>query len=577
MRWVGTEKHPRTPTVASQAFLTDASGQLASLIKHLEATFGDHMIGYHIAGQNTDEWFYQDSWGADWNGYAAADTVAFRKWLAAKYGSDTALRIAWHKDDVSLATAAVPTPDERQAGHSDLRDPAAMQNVIDFTLFQQDSMADCICRLGHVVRQTTLGKKLSVFFYGYAFAFGSAQNGPANSGHYALRRILDSPDIDAIASPWQYGDRGIFGAGPIMVAADTCALAGKLYVAEDDTRTDISGAPDAVDLEGTLKTSADTNNILMRNSAQVALRNLVTWWMDLGSSGWFDDPAYWNALDAFYPVEKSQLSVARPYHPEIALVVDETSVPLLAWHGRAGNLLYESQTVLGRSGAPYGQYLQDDVTAGRVHAKVYVFVSSYRSTAPERAALLKSTHGATRIWCYAPGYFDGGTVSLAAVKDLTAFEVKTVSPDRDWVTPTAAGIKLGLTDPFGVDASLHPTLAVADARGDEALATYPDGSVAVAIRKTSSGTSIFVGTPQLSVQLIRMAARAAGAHLYADNAAAVFANGPFLAVHATRGGPVAIDTGKATEIVDVIGGGRLGKGPKVTIDMSAGDTRVMRY
>ena len=36
---------------------------------------------------------------------------------------------------------------------------------------------------------------LILFFYGYVFEFAAVPNGPATSGHYALRRVLDSPDI----------------------------------------------------------------------------------------------------------------------------------------------------------------------------------------------------------------------------------------------------------------------------------------------------------------------------------------------------------------------------------------------
>jgi hypothetical protein len=576
MKWIGTDTHMRTATVASQAFRADASVQLAALIKHLESQFGDHMLGYHIAGQNSDEWFYVDSWGPDWNGYSMADTNAFRQWLTEKYASDSALQNAWHDNSVTLAAATVPTPKEREGSGGDLRDPATLNNVIDFTLFQQRNMADCVCDLAHVVRTTTNGKKLCVFFYGYAYEFGPAQNGPANAGHYGMRRVLSSPDIDAIASPWSYNDRGLTGTQPIMTTADSIALAGKLYIAEDDTATQLStgDAPGSTDRA---KDAVETNKILLRNSAEMSLRNLGTWWMDLGATGWFDDPAYWAMLGKFAPVAQSQLENARPFHPEIASVVDEKSVPLFSWHGRAGPLLTDSRAAIGRAGAPYGQYLQDDITAGHVHAKLYLFLSSYRLASEQRRALLKATAGSTKIWCYMPGYYDGDSASLSAVHDLTGFAVKLVSPDQGRVTPTPAGVRLGLTDRFGSYAPLKPALAVTDATPDETLATYPDGSTAVAIRKTSSGISIFDGAAQLTPQLVRLAAKAAGVHLYADNEAAVYANGPFVAIHATKDGPVSLDTGKKSEVEDVMSGEKLGMGPSLTIPMTAGDTRMLKF
>ena len=62
-------------------------------------------------------------------------------------------------------------------------------------------MADCVCYLARAAREASGGRRLVVFFYGYVFEFGAIHNGPATSGHYALRRVLDCPDIDVLCSP----------------------------------------------------------------------------------------------------------------------------------------------------------------------------------------------------------------------------------------------------------------------------------------------------------------------------------------------------------------------------------------
>ena len=86
--------------------------------------------------------------------------------------------------------------------------PVAERPVIDFTEFQQEAMADCVCQLARAVREATHGRKLVVFFFGYVFEFGAIYNGPGTSGHYALRRVLECPDIDVLCSPISYFDRG---------------------------------------------------------------------------------------------------------------------------------------------------------------------------------------------------------------------------------------------------------------------------------------------------------------------------------------------------------------------------------
>ena len=124
-----------------------------------------------------------------------------------------------------------------------MHDPQASRQLLDLAEFQQQMMADCVCELARAARQASRGRKLVVFFYGYVFEFGAIRNGPATAGHYALRRVLDCPDIDVLCSPISYFDRGLGQSGPAMTAAESVALAGKLWLYEDDTRTYLGTRP----------------------------------------------------------------------------------------------------------------------------------------------------------------------------------------------------------------------------------------------------------------------------------------------------------------------------------------------
>jgi beta-galactosidase len=62
-------------------------------------------------------------------------------------------------------------------------------------------------------------------------------------------------------------------------------------------------------------------------------------------------------------------------------------------------------------GAPYGQYLLDDVLAGRVHARLFIMLNAWRLSAQERTTLVERLRGSTVIWCYAPCYFDRDATS----------------------------------------------------------------------------------------------------------------------------------------------------------------------
>ena len=577
MRWEDGA-HGNYAVPASPRFRRDAAERLAALVRHLEATFGDHIAGYHPTGQNTGEWFYQDTWKRPLNGYAPADLVAWRLWLHVRYVSDAALQHAWRLPAVTCDTATVPTPAERHAASNGVfRDPQTERPLIDWATFQQETMADCVTTLAHAVRTASRGQKLVLFFYGYLFEFGAVPTGPSVSGHYALRRVLDCPDIDVLCSPISYFDRGLGGSAPSMTAAESVALAGKMWLNEDDTHTyratgDQPGSQDHV------TTLADTNAELTRNVAQESLRNLGTWWMDLGASGWFDDPGMWAQMARLNALEAPLLRTPTPFHPQVAAVMDERAMRRVAEGGttETGPGVYEARRPLGRLGAPYGQYLLDDVLTRRVNARLYVFLNAWALSAAERAQLRRATRGSVQVWCYAPGLFDDNHASPDAMQQLTGFAFKPVTPQKAWATPTAVGQRLGL-QPFGVNGPVKPLFAATDATDAETLARYPDGSAAIALRQTSDGVSLFVGVPGLTPELLRLAARKAGVHLFTQTDCNVYANGPFLALHGAQGGPITVNTGKKSVIYDVLTGAKVGVGPQLTLPLQHGETRVLRY
>jgi hypothetical protein len=571
--------HGRGMAVPGEVYCRDACRNLAVLVRHLEAKFGQRIAGYHPSGQNTGEWFYEDTWRPKLNGYAPADARYWREWLKRRYADDAALRRAWRDDTVTLDTAAVPGAKARHAAPAGIfRDPQAERAVLDFSEFQQQLMADCVCRQAHAVREASQGRKLVVFFYGYIFEFAAVNNGPAVAGHYALRRVLQCPDIDVLCSPISYFDRGLGGSAPAMTAAESVALAGKMWLYEDDTRTYLGtgAAPGWKDGAGNLQ---DTNRLLTRNVAEVALRNFATWWMDLGATGWFDDPRMWEQMRRLDALDRPMLDHPRPFRPQVAAVIDEPSMIRVAAGGTAVTGLGVSQArrALGRMGAPYGQYLLDDVAAGKVRAKMYVFLTAWCLSPQQRRELLAATRGSLRVWCYAPGYLDGDHYSPQAMRELSGFRLEKVASQPAWAEPTEAGKRAGVGPAFGIHQSIRPLLAAADATAAETLAAYPDGSAAIALRQTADGPSLFVGVPGLTAELLRWAAGRCGVHLFTSVDCNVYANGPYLAIHAAKDGPIAIDTGAAGPLRDLLSGEVVGQGPRLVLPVKSGDTRVFAY
>jgi beta-galactosidase len=564
---------------ASPRYREAGAERLRALIEHLEQKFGDRVAGYHPCGQNTGEWFYEDTWGRALNGYAPADLAAWRAWLRARYADDAALRRAWNDPGASLDAARVPSPASRHAAPNGVfRDPKTERPILDWSAFQQDAMADAVLTFAKAAREASGGRKLVVFFYGYLFEFAAVGQGPAISGHYALRKVLDSPDVDLLCSPISYFDRGLGESAPSMTAAESVALAGKMWLVEDDTRTYLARGSTFPGAEAGVDTPEETIQILRRNVAQEATRNFATWWMDLGATGWFNDPRLWDEMRRLEAIDVPLLRDPVAYRPEVAAVVDEASMLRVAADGYVASkpAVYDARAALARSGAPYGQYLIDDVIAGKVDAKLYVVLNAWSLTQDRRAGLRRATRGKGVVWCYAPGRFDGDEPSTPSMRELTGFDLLPSLAAKAWAEPTDAGRALGLTKGFGVDRQVVPTFAANDARDAEVLARYPDGSAAVAFRETDGrGFSLFAGPPGLTSELVRLAARRAGAHLYADVDCNVYANGPFVVLHASQDGPVAVrpPAGKS-EVVDVLEG-RPVASPR--LELRRGETRLLRF
>jgi hypothetical protein len=83
--------------------------------------------------------------------------------------------------------------------------------------------------------------------------------------------------------------------------------------------------------------------------------------------------------------------------------------------------------------------------------------------------------------------------------------------------------------------------------------------------------------PQLTPELVRALAKMAGAHLFTEGKATVWAAEGYLSVQAHEAGPVVISTGKAGTVYDALDGKPVGQGPKLSLPFAQGETRVFRY
>jgi len=543
-------------TVSDRAYRAAAAEQLEQLCRHLSETYPDRFVGIHPCGQNTGEWFYEDSWLPPLSGYAEPAVAAWKEWLTAR----------------GEPAAGVPSAADRRAHpHGLLRDPVAERQIVLFEQFRQEEMADFVLALAAAARRGTGGTKLVVFFYGYVFEFAGLGNNAPISGHYALRRVLDSPDIDVLCAPISYYDRQWLGTGAAMPTAESVGLAGKLWLNEDDTRTHHS----TEQAYGQVADLNQSRHVMLRNTAQAAIRGFGTWWMDLMGEGWYDDPEIWDIQQQLWPTERAMLARNRPFEPEIALVLDEASMLYLAGQSRdlARRLIYESRAHAGRCGAPYGQYLLDDAVAGKVPAKLQVHLATFAPKPAQRAAL-RAQAAVSHLWCYAPGVITPTGFEIAAMSDLTGFACSPAKPRR--LGHADGGGQPWPARHVGRRAPITPLFTVAP-EGVEVLATWDEGSAAVALRRKPGGVDVFCAVPALSPELLRACAKLAGAHVYAEQNAAVWADAGYVSVTPMGDGPLLVSGTSPGKVVDAITGETLGEGRSVTLTAKAGETRLLRW
>lgn len=522
------------PSWASEVWRRATIEGLRRLIAHVEASpYAGRVVGYHIASGTTEEWMM---WGGNeqqWVDFSPANTARFRQWLRAKYGTDQALRAAWHHESASLEAAAIPTKAQRQVTEFGiLRDPAREQAVIDYYLYNSDLVADTICTFAKAVKEITQRKKIVGAFYGYLLQLCGEQR-QQNAGHLALAQVLACPDVDFLTSPTSYAFRQLGGEGTshFMSLFGSAKLHGKLWFDENDIRTSLApgrlgtwGKP--TDLTGDLiQQEKELANVIVNGSAQ--------WWFDVGSNV-YNHPALMTRISSLARHAGEAMNLDRGPVDEVAMIVDERSLCWLRVADPMGARLLVSQLpALSRIGAPVGHYLVTDLPRLK-DRKVFFIMTSFAPTAEDRKAIesLKGD-GHVLVFLYAPGLYRDGRIEESGMTDLTGIRLKLSREESEFTVKLAGGQPLteGLAgQSFGDPPRRAFPVCYADDPSAAVLGTLPGGRAGLVIKPGNGWTSIFSSAPMLPARLLRNIAKLGGAHTYIESEDVVWASKNLLGV-----------------------------------------------
>jgi hypothetical protein len=500
---------------ASKVWMDDATKSWRELIRHVRSgPYADRVIGYVPIAGISWEWFYFGSQGQDFTDYSQPFTQAFGNWAKAQYRSDLALlNKTWKTNYASFDAIQLPTKAQRiAAGHGELLDPKQDAQSIDLREFITHLISGNILEFCHIVKEETQNTAICGTYYGYVMHIGRAYFGP-HSGHFALGRVLASPDIDFVMSPSTYSDRGLGGASGFMTAVDSVKLHGKLYIDQADVRT-----LHATDPIGRVDTVRDSVSVLQREFANTVVNGVAPQWFDFGN-GWIaGDARLMQAVGQMWQIAKQLQQTPRDTMDApngIAVITGEKSI---LYTKVDSNLNYtatsEQIAGLNRSGAAWDNYLLSDLPKIGKY-RVYLFVNCFDITDAQKKYIDQNLKkdGNILVWVNAAGIvrseagstYGQATYDPKRMDEVTGFNLQQL-PDGQLATrllpgknPLQQGIKEEIV--FGNSRVTGPRFSVQDG---VALGRFNDNDqTALAMKRFDNWTSIYSSSPNLPATLLR--------------------------------------------------------------------------
>jgi len=533
---------------ASKIWIDDATQSWRELIRHVRSgPYADRVIGYVPIAGISAEWFYYGSQGQDFVDYSKPFTEAFANWAKAQYHGDLALlNKTWNTHYASFDAIQLPSKEQRMAAdHGAFLDPAKSGEVIDLREFFTQVISGDILDFCHVVKEETNNTAICGTYYGYVMYIGRAYFG-VHSGHFALDKVLASPDIDFLMTPSRYQDRGLGGSSGFMTAVDSFKLHGKLYIDQADIRT-----LHATDPIGKVDTLTDSVSVLEREFANTIINGVAPQWYDFGN-GWITgDARLMQAVGKMWQIAKTLQQTPRETIDapnSIAVITDEKSI----LYTKVDSMIQDAANnqeidQLNRTGAAWDNYLLNDLPKlGKYH--YFIFLNCFNLSDAQRKYIddnLKKD-GNVLVWINSPGIIDDSKSTFAQatydpnrVSEVTGFQLKQI-PDGPLVNQMLAD-----DNPLQHDILKGTVFGSSRLSGIRfvpqdgvALGQFPDDNLtSLAIKKFPNWTSIYSSAPTLPAALLRNIAKMANVPVINNRAGDVtYVSKNLFAVHSLGGG-----------------------------------------
>ncbi|MBQ8849112.1 MAG: hypothetical protein IJ011_02115 [Clostridia bacterium] len=372
-----TDKGAFREAMFSEAFRSDGAKMLIELVRHIKnSDYAYRVGGWMLCGGATQEWIYRNYTGD----LGSAAQEPYKRWIKENYGIDNAVLPS--REDYNYIGKVWQES----------------ENAKRYSTFCNLEMAKSLDIFAEVIKKETNFEQVVGAFYGYTFEAKTAL-----FGLYALRTLVDSPNLDFFSSPNAYTNARAFGMDwADMMPVDSLKEHGKLCFIECDIRTyltkSIQEARPGEYPDGIYRTkngisvwagppTAELSRAALRKSfAHQITKASAIWWFDMWG-GWYDDPLLMKELSEMKKIYDNDLfsNRSKVLSPDVVFFADEQSYAnMLTGSPHIGSIKV-TRTAMGKTGVPYDSCMVEDAERILQNYKAAVFPFSLPSEAGKHA------------------------------------------------------------------------------------------------------------------------------------------------------------------------------------------------
>ena len=360
----------------------------------VKSKMDEYIVGWQIACGWTEEFMRPMIYTMQMTDYSDTSAKAWRKYLKEKYKDIEALNVKWQASYRTFEAISVPSLAERvYFPEGEVNYPAP---VAEYNRFRSVETANALITLAHDAKEITGGERIVGAFYGYA---------GTRFGHDAIDLVLNSSEVDFLASPFAYDTQRAPGTDWVLSGVlGSTRLNNKLWFTECDVRTHLSrpisiAMPHANPVgntmyDGPIWYGPDNEEVSVHQMRKAFVKTMSMsggmWWFDMWG-GWFKTEKYMDTIRKSMELYQSQLnekSVA-----EVAVVYDTYA----RGHHRKNASLEGFLQSVSQSGAAYEQFSLADMD--KLDPKQYktVILLNTHTVVPELAKWKNNDHSIVYI------------------------------------------------------------------------------------------------------------------------------------------------------------------------------------